>query len=107
MEDLELTKKDVHGRFNSVLRSVQYCQLERTLEDMKGRGCVSKIGYNSGKFGWNWSAWELYGDDGETVVLVTGHRNLTGKAVNKATCDTLEKNHYKMTVADILKALRA
>ena len=74
---------------------------------MKGRGCVSKIGYNSGKYGWNWSAWEIYGDDGEKVVLVTGHRNLTGKAVNKETCDTLEKNHYKMTVSDILEALRA
>ena len=107
MEDLELTKKDVHGRFNSVLRSAQYCQLERTLEDLKGRGCVSKIGYNSGKYGWNWSAWELYGDDGQTVVLVTGHRNLTGKAINKDTCDTLEKNHYKMTASDILEALRA
>ena len=50
---------------------------------------------------------DTYEDDGETVVLVTGHRNLTGKVVNKSTCDTLEKNHYKMTVTDILKALRA
>lgn len=107
MEDLRLTKKDVHGRINSVLHSATFCQLERTLEDMKGRGCVSKIGYNSGKFGWNWSAWELYGDDGKTVVLVTGYGNLTGKPLKKDVCETLEKNHYKMTVSDILKALRS
>ena len=107
MEDLRLTKKDVHGRINSVLRSATFCQLEHTLKDMEGRGCVSKLGYNCGKYGWNWSAWELYGDGGETVVLVTGYGNLTGKPLEKDVCETLEKNHYKMTVSDILKALRS
>ena len=106
MEDLRLTKKDVHGRFNTVLRSATFCQLEHTIEDMEGRGCVSKIGYNCGKYGWNWSAWELYGDGGENVVLVTGYGNLTGKPLKKDVCETLEKNQYKMTVPDILKALR-
>lgn len=65
------TRKDINGMYRNVYK-VGYCDLQTLLRN------VREVGYNSGVYGWNWTAYELDAD----TVIVTGYRNLTGDRID-------------------------
>lgn len=106
--DIKLTRKDVAETYGTKTRSVGYCELQRTLTVLEARGAVTKLGYNSGLYGWNWTAYLINGGDGkEDVILVTGYRNLVGQRISAKTCEGLERNSNGMKTKDIMLFLRA
>ena len=62
----KLTKKDITNRGKKVLR-VRGNTLRNLLISHE------PIGYNSGMYGWNWDAYDVY-----NIVICTGCRNLPG-----------------------------
>ena len=68
--NVEITRKQLHYMFKHVFY-VGYCDLQSLLSD------DIKIGYNSGVYGWNWSAYAI---NWETVIN-TGYRNMTGRRI--------------------------
>lgn len=69
-----ITKKELRENYAYIVR-VGYCDLATITRELP------KIGYASGVYGWNWSAYELRGNDGGTVAICTGYRDLAGERV--------------------------
>ena len=67
---IEMTRKKLKHMFKHVFY-VKYCVLQTLLNDEE------EIGYNSGLYGWNWSAYAIDRD----VAINTGYRNLTGAPI--------------------------
>ena len=104
--EIKLTRKDVAETYGTKTRSVGYCELQRTLTVLEARGLVTKLGYNSGIFGWNWAAYLIKGTDKrENVILVTGYRNLVGKMIKREASSFLERNADKMKTSAILDVI--
>lgn len=104
--DIKLTRKDVAETHGTKTRSVGYCELQRTLTVLEARVAVTKLGYNSGLYGWNWTAYLIQGTDKrEDVILVTGYRNLVGKRIKREASSFLERNADKMKTTSIIELL--
>ena len=71
-----MTKKELQNRYGRIIR-VGYCDLQYVCKSYP----AFEIGYNSGVYGWNWTAYELRHSDGRTVAICTGYRSLTGENV--------------------------
>ncbi len=68
-----MTRKSAHEvarLYGGKVFYVGYGGLEHLLRE------EHKIGYNSGTFGWNWSAYEFRNN-----IIITGYRNLTGAKI--------------------------
>lgn len=104
--ETKLTRKDVAETYGTKTRCVGYCELQKTLTVLEERGLVTKLGYNSGIYGWNWTAYLIKGTDKrEDVILVTGYRNLEGKRIKRKDSSFLERNAEKMKTTSILDLL--
>lgn len=104
--EIKLTRKYVAETYGTKTRSVGYCELQRTLTVLESRGAVTKLGYNSGIYGWNWTAYLIQGTDKrEDVILVTGYRNLAGQRIKREASSFLERNADKMKASAILDVL--
>ena len=104
--EIKLTRKDVAETYGTKTRSAGYCELQRTLTVLEARGLVTKIGYNSGIYGRNWTAYLIKGaDKREDVILVTGYRNLAGQRIKRKASSFLERNADKMKTSAILDVL--
>ena len=62
-----MTRRELQERYPHVIE-VGYCNAQYLLNGL------NRIGYNSGLYGWNWSAYDL----GQGVAICTGYRNLCG-----------------------------
>lgn len=103
---IKLTRKDVAETYGTKTRCVGYCQLQRTLTVLEARGVVTELGYNSGLYGWNWTAYLIKGTDKiEDVILVTGYRNLEGKRIKHEASSYLEKHADQLKTTAILDVL--
>ena len=71
-----MTKKELKNRYGRIVR-VSYCDLQYICKSYP----AFEIGYNSGVYGWNWTAYELRHSDGRAVAVCTGYRSLTGETV--------------------------
>ena len=67
---VEMTRKQLHYMFKHVLY-VSYCDLQSLLN------ADTKIGYNAGVYGWNWSAYAI----NKETIINTGYRNMTGRRI--------------------------
>lgn len=104
--DIKLTRKDVAETCGTKTRCVGYCELQKTLAVLEARGAVTKLGYNSGLYGWNWTAYLIKGTDKrEDVILVTGYRNLEGKRIKREASSFLERQADELKTAAILDVL--
>lgn len=104
--EIKLTRKDVAETYGTKTRSVGYCELQKTLTVLEARGVVTKLGYNSGLYGWNWTAYLIQGTDKrEDVILVTGYRNLEGKRIKREASSYLERQADELKTAAILDVL--
>ena len=104
--EIKLTRKDVSETYGTKTRSVGYCELQKTLTVLEARGVVTELGYNSGLYGWNWTAYLIKGTDKrEDVILVTGYRNLVGKRIKRKASSFLERNEGKVKTTSILDVL--
>lgn len=69
----EITRKAViKSTPDNVLLSVGYCKLDILLINH------NPIAYNSGRYGWNFNVYEIYG-----ITICTGHRNLPKTTATK------------------------
>ena len=104
--EIKLTRKDVSETYGTKTRSVGYCELQKTLTVLEARGVVTELGYNSGLYGWNWTAYLIKGTDKrEDVILVTGYRNLVGKRIKREASSYLERDAGELKTAAILDVL--
>ena len=104
--DIRLTRKDVAETYGTKTRSAGYCELQRTLNVLEARGAVTKLGYNSGLYGWNWTAYLIQGTDKrEDVIIVTGYRNLVGKRIKYEASSYLERQADELKTTAILDVL--
>ena len=104
--EIKLTRKDVAETYGTKTRSVGYCELQRTLTVLEDRGAVTKLGYNSGLYGWNWTAYIIQGTGKrEDVILVTGYRNLEGKRIKREASSFLERKADELKTTAILDVL--
>ena len=104
--DIKLTRKDVAETYGTKTRSVGYCELQKTLSVREARGMVTKLGYNSGIYGWNWTAYLIKGTEKrEDVILVTGYRNLVGKRIKYEASSYLERQADELKTTAILDVL--
>ena len=104
--EIKLTRKDVAETYGTKTRSVGYCELQKTLAVLEDRGAVTKLGYNSGLYGWNWTAYLIQGTDKrEDVILVTGYRNLVGKRIKHEASSYLERQADELKTDAILDVL--
>ena len=104
--DIKLTRKDVAETYGTKTRSVGYCELQKTLSVLEARGMVTKLGYNSGLYGWNWTAYLIKGTEKrEDVILVTGYRNLAGKRIKYEASSYLERQADELKTTAILDVL--
>ena len=104
--DIKLTRKDVAETYGTKTRSVGYCELQRTLNVLEARGSVTKLGYNCGIYGWNWTAYLIQGTDKrEDVIIVTGYRNLVGKRIKCEASSYLERQADELKTTAILDVL--
>ena len=104
--EIKLTRKDVSETYGTKTRSVGYCELQRTLNVLEARGAVTKRGYNSGLYGWNWTAYLIKGTEKrEDVILVTGYRNLVGKRIKYEASSYLERQADELKTTAILDVL--
>lgn len=70
----KLTKKELNEQYRYII-CAGYCELQCLLKDQR------IIGYGSGLYGWNWSAYEIQASNGEIVCVCTGYRDMTGKRI--------------------------
>ena len=104
--EIKLTRKDVAETYGTKTRCVGYGKLQKTLAALEARGAVTELGYNSGIYGWNWTAYLIQGTDKrEDVILVTGYRNLVGQRIKREASSFLERNADKMKTSSILDTL--
>ena len=104
--DIRLTRKDVAETYGTKTRSAGYCELQRTLNVLEARGAVTKLGYNSGLYGRNWTAYLIKGTDKrEDIILVRGYSNLVGKRIKREASSFLERNADKMKTSAILDVI--
>lgn len=69
----KLTNKMVKELYPNI-KSASYCQIQTLL-----RG-VEPIAYTSGKYGWNYDVYNIYG-----VTIATGYRNIPGERITAGT----------------------
>lgn len=70
---MELTNKAVKTYFRNI-RSCGYCEIQFLLRGLQ------PIAYTSGKYGWNYDVYNIYG-----ITICTGYRNMPGKRLEHIT----------------------
>ena len=73
---MKITKRELNNKYFYIVRA-GYCELQ-TLCRASG---VREIGNASGVYGWNWTAYEFEATNGQSVIICTGYRDMTGERV--------------------------
>lgn len=70
---MKITKKELNQNYYFIVRG-GYCEFQTLLKNH-----ARTIGSASGVYGWNWTAYEIEGSNGERIAICTGYRDMTGK----------------------------
>lgn len=84
-----MTKKEFEA-INGEHWKAGYCEIYYLLKALEELGKATKIGYNSGVYGWNSDIYLLNINE-RTIVLSTGYRAFNGREINHEEAEELEK----------------
>lgn len=105
MKKNEITRADIKRLYDKVYRA-GYCDLQNIFKYQSRRF------YNSGVYGWNFDVYTEYTENGESVAITTGYRNMIGERIPLELLEKYDKaaraiieNVFSKSYEDIEKAL--